>query len=110
MDNMTPEQIEALRRAAKQYADQVREVFAKMAEALKPFLKAVADFVKKIHDNMYAAYVSEGACYGESREGFYRWMEDVIDEMKHRQAIRRIKEQQEWAALCWNYRRQAHLN
>jgi hypothetical protein len=50
-----------------------------ITELLKPAIDAVMSWCKYIYDLVYEQYILDGAVYGETHEGFMRWL-DVVAE------------------------------
>lgn len=47
---------------------------------------------QRIYDTMYAAYIADGAIYGESQEGMLRWMEELREIARLRSEAQRLED------------------
>ena len=66
-------QLEDVRRAGEAIAD-----FGNcMVEVLTPIFQALASTMQATHDAFWRTYLEAGAPYGETDEGFSRWLEEL---------------------------------
>lgn len=52
------------------------KAFQSIVEVLRPALKPVVDAMSKINEIVWNAYLADGAIYGETQEGFLRWLKE----------------------------------
>lgn len=82
--------------------DGMAEFHSDLIAAIRPIAKSVIETGQRIYDTMYAAYIADGAIYGESQEGMLRWMEELREIARlcseaqrledHHAMLRRFKE------------------
>lgn len=69
------------------------DVFMKeLLEAVQPVLENVSAAIKKVYAAIYQDYVDSGAIYGESHEGFMRWLGEISEAASLRAKSDRILE------------------
>lgn len=52
------------------------KAFQSIAEILQPAFKPVVEVMGKINKIVWNAYLADGAIYGETQEGFLRWLKE----------------------------------
>jgi hypothetical protein len=61
-------------------------------DILRPISDRFVAMGQEIMDAMYAAYVADGAIYGETREGMLRWMEETNEIARLRGEAQRMED------------------
>lgn len=56
--------------------EQIREMFAKMAEALKPAFEALRCYIEACRDLCWEWYEAAGKPYGPTRDDMWNWLRD----------------------------------
>lgn len=54
----------------------VSEFGHQILDILQPVAERFVQMGQEIYDTLYAAYVADGAIYGETQDGMLRWMEE----------------------------------
>jgi hypothetical protein len=57
----------------------VTKAFEKLTEALQPTFQVVAAVAEHVSNVLWEAYREDGAIYGETQEGFLRWMKEKAE-------------------------------
>jgi len=70
---------------------EIEKAFSAIGETLVEKMERLLPTAQRFYDAVYAQYLEEGAIYGESHEGVMRWIEDLAEIDRHRQAIEEIK-------------------
>ncbi len=66
-----------------------------IVEALRPAMEAFAEAAKGMYAAVYSEYVACGAIYGETDEGFLRWLEEIGEVSRLENAAQRIRQRHE---------------
>lgn len=66
-----------------------------LAEALQPVFKEVCTVIQAVNDALYAAYLKDGAIYGETQEGMLRWMKERGEIERLKMEAERLEQRQE---------------
>lgn len=72
-------------------ADGVNEFGQIILDILRPVGDRIIAMGQEVIDTMYAAYVADGAIYGETQEGMMRWMEEMNEIARLRSKAQRIE-------------------
>jgi hypothetical protein len=62
-----------------------------MAKTLKPQFEAIGKAAKHLYELMYQKYLDDGAIYGETQEGFERWMDEVLEYASKLSEVEKLK-------------------
>ena len=71
------------------------QAFQAIAEALQPVFKDVLTVLQTLNDAVYAAYLEDGAIYGETQDGMLRWLREQDEIARLRMQAERIVQHQE---------------
>lgn len=76
----------------KKIIDGVAEAGQIILDILQPVADRFIAMGQEIMDTMYAAYVADGAIYGETQEGMLRWMEELNEIARLRSEAQRMED------------------
>jgi hypothetical protein len=62
---------------------------------MRPAMEAFAEAAKGMYAAVYGEYVAHGAIYGETDEGFLRWLEEIGEINRLEAKAQRIRQQHE---------------
>lgn len=77
---------------AQKVIDGVAEAGQVILDILRPVAERFVAMGQEIYDTMYAAYVADGAIYGETQEGMLRWMEEMNEIARLRSEAQRMED------------------
>lgn len=77
-----------------------------LAQAIEKFAEAA----KQMYDAVYRHYLEHGAIYGETPEGFARWLEELGELARLEEAARRIRQRHEDMADLVDFRQMMEQN
>lgn len=94
---------EAFLRQAEQVAEQFQERVVRpfqefglvLIEQLTPVIEKFIEAMKQMHGAIYQYYLDCGAIYGETPEGFQRWMEELGELARLEEQAQRIRQRHE---------------
>lgn len=66
-----------------------------ITKAMLPAMEAFAEAAKGIYTAVYGEYVACGAIYGETDEGFIRWLEEIGEINRLETKAQRLRQQHE---------------
>lgn len=72
--------------------DGVAEACQIILDILQPVAERFIALGQEIYDTLYAAYVADGAIYGETQEGMLRWLEESREIARLRSEAQRLEE------------------
>lgn len=61
----------------KELQEFVNTTVQTIKELLQPTIDAALDWCKYIYDLIYEQYLLDGAVYGDTHEGFMKWLDNV---------------------------------
>lgn len=69
------------------------QAFVSFQESLKPTMTALCAVINRITESLYQTYLENGAPYGESMDGMWRYYHEQSDIIRNQQEIERMKSQ-----------------
>ena len=61
------------RQRAEQVSEALTRFFVAVREVTEDWLDALAPVIQQLHDTLWQAYLQDGAVYGETEGGMWRW-------------------------------------
>lgn len=84
---------------AKLFSENVTQpltkAFQAITEAIQPALKPIIEAIQHINEVVYASYLADGAIYGETQEGYVRWLRESGEAEYLRMQANHIEQHQE---------------
>ena len=77
------------------FIEPIMEFAQAITEAMRPAMEAFTEAVKGMYTAVYGEYVARGAIYGETDEGFARWLEEIGEINRLETKARRLRQQHE---------------
>ena len=71
-------------------------------DAFQPTASAVLQACQEIYNRVYESYVADGAIYGETHEGFVRWLDEQAEISRLEWDAQRLRDRQ---ALIRDYKK-----
>lgn len=71
------------------------KAFQAIVEAIQPALKPMMEAIQHISEAVYASYLEDGAIYGETQEGYVRWLRECGEMERLRVQVEHIKQHQQ---------------
>lgn len=91
----------------QELSQQLSKAIAEVFEILQPVFDGIMKAASELYDAVYSEYVRRGAVYGETPEGFTRWLQDMSEISRLEMEIYQIKQRQELMADTIKFREKA---
>jgi hypothetical protein len=82
----------------QRFVGAVNEFGTQLAVTVKPILDQIQPVLQQIYDYYHDSYIQSGACYGDTPEGFERWMKEMGEVSRLRAEAEMILQRQQDAA------------